>query len=204
MNNEDELPFLSRWSRRKLDAKEAAPALPQAEDAAATAKEEAVAPPPPESVAPDAPPEPLPEIDSLQGVASEYKAFFQPGVDETLKRAALKKLFSDPHFSFASMDKLDIYIDDYSIEDPIPEAMLRLLNQSKSLFLFDEKKEPGEEAGAVVSTADAPAAPAARAAVNEANTVDEADPADAAAAATVQSAVPVTPDGKKAGSPERV
>ena len=104
---------------------------------------------------------PLPSLDSLQGIASEYREFLKPGVDETLKRAALKKLFNDPHFGFAAMDKLDIYIDDYSIEDPIPEALLRTLNQSKSLFLFEEKKEEGESAlqsdnGALADVVSAP------------------------------------------------
>ena len=88
---------------------------------------------------------PLPPVDSLRGIASEYREFLKPGVDEALKRAALKKLFNDPHFGFAAMDKLDIYIDDYSIEDPIPEALLRKLNQSKSLFLFEEKKAEGTD-----------------------------------------------------------
>jgi hypothetical protein len=148
MNEKEELPFLSRWSRRKLDAKEEIPPPLPAEPGSAPDRADADA-----SAAPAAPavgtpaPAPLPSIDSLQGVASEYRDFLKPGVDETLKRAALKKLFNDPHFSFASMDKLDTYIDDYSIEDPIPEAMLRMLNQSKSLFLFEEKKGEGESGG---------------------------------------------------------
>ena len=39
-----------------------------------------------------------------------------------VKRAALRKLFTDPHFNV--MDGLDIYIDDYSKPDPMPEGML--------------------------------------------------------------------------------
>jgi hypothetical protein len=191
MSEEDKLPFLSRWSRRKLDAKEEAPAVAQADAVAVPGDGEVLAQASSEGVEPEAPPAPLPAIDSLHGVASEYKAFLQPGVDETLKRAALKKLFSDPHFSFASMDKLDIYIDDYSIEDPIPEAMLRLLNQSKSLFLFDEKKEPDAEIGAAVSPAEAHAEPA-RLAVADA---DAPGPPDA------QAPVTVTPAPKKTEPP---
>ena len=42
----------------------------------------------------------------------------------------MKKLFSDPHFNV--MDGLDTYIDDYGKPDPIPESMLRQMNQSQA------------------------------------------------------------------------
>jgi len=48
------------------------------------------------------------------------------------------------------MDGLDVYIDDYSKPDPIPESMLRKLAHAKGL-LFDEKEEeeePGEKPAA--------------------------------------------------------
>jgi hypothetical protein len=51
----------------------------------------------------------------------------------------MKKLFADPHFNV--MDGLDIYIDDYSKSDPIPEAMLRAMTSSKFLKLFDEEED---------------------------------------------------------------
>jgi hypothetical protein len=51
----------------------------------------------------------------------------------------MKKLFSDPHFNV--MDRLDTYIDDYGIADPIPLAMLRQLNQSKMLRLFETEDD---------------------------------------------------------------
>jgi uncharacterized protein DUF3306 len=127
MSREDKERFLSRWSRRKLDAeKEAAAPKP--------------APPPPAAPAvaqSSAKPE-LPSVDTLKGLASEYKEFLRPEVDEKLRQAALKKLFRDPHFNV--MDGLDTYIDDYSKPDPIPEAMLRTLSHAKGL-LFDDKKE---------------------------------------------------------------
>ena len=149
MTEREEPPFLSRWSSRKIAAKDAQEtaateaaaqaSVPVADGKPVSADNEAGA-----STA-AAPVVPLPPVDSLRGIASEYRDFLKPGVDEALKRAALKKLFNDPHFGFAAMDKLDIYIDDYSIEDPIPEALLRKLNQSKSLFLFEEKKAEGTD-----------------------------------------------------------
>ena len=51
----------------------------------------------------------------------------------------MKKLFADPHFNV--MDGLDTYIDDYGKPDPIPASMLRQMNQSKFLGLFDDEDE---------------------------------------------------------------
>ena len=77
------------------------------------------------------PPSPLPAIDSLS-IESDFTAFMQPGVDESLKRGALKKLFSDPRFNV--MDGLDVYIDDYSKPDPIDPAIVRTLAQARYIF----------------------------------------------------------------------
>lgn len=176
---DDKEPFLSRWSRRKLGANEQPPdALPAAESPAAAP----AAPPAPvtEATAPDAP----------QGIGAEYREFFDPQVDEKLRQTALRKLFSDPRFNV--MDGLDTYIDDYSIPDPIPEAMLRQLNQAKALFLFDDEKQAG--ASDETSAAPGKAAPAAPVAAADTITLAQAPPAstsdEAAGAATSAAAVP--------------
>jgi hypothetical protein len=52
-------------------------------------------------------------------------------VDPGLRREALKKLFSDPRYNV--MDRLDTYIDDYSIPDPIPEDWLGKLSAMAGL-----------------------------------------------------------------------
>jgi len=133
---DDKEPFLSRWSRRKLETKGDAPA--SAAQASPLPGAATVAPPAPaaEAAAPESP----------RAGGAEYREFFDPQVDETLRRTALKKLFGDPHFNV--MDGLDTYIDDYSIPDPIPEAMLRQLNQAKELFLFDDEEKDGAAAAA--------------------------------------------------------
>lgn len=105
-------PFLDRWSRRKAEAKREPPAARQ-QDAAATA-----------------PPD-LPPIEKLT-FESDYRAFFHPKVSEDVRRAALKKLFSDPRFNV--MDGLDVYIDDYSKTEPIPPAMLAGLRQAQKIL----------------------------------------------------------------------
>jgi hypothetical protein len=65
---------------------------------------------------------------------SDFARFVAPGVDQGVKNAALKKLFTDPHFNV--MDGLDTYIDDYGLADPLPEGMLRQMAQSHALGLF--------------------------------------------------------------------
>jgi hypothetical protein len=159
---DDKEPFLTRWSRRKLETKE----MPPAGAANTAASGTAAAPLAPAS----APPEPeLPENGT-----PEFREYFDPRVDETLRRTALKKLFSDPHYNV--MDGLDTYIDDYSKPDPIPEAMLRQLNQSKDLFLFDDEKKAGDGAPDAVSLG---AGGAATAAATDAPVLPEPPPASA-------------------------
>ena len=140
---DDEERFLSRWSRRKLEAKHDAPAaLPAAELPA---------------VEPAAPATQAAEPGVPQGMSTEHRAFFDPKVDEKLRQAALRGLFSDPHFNV--MDGLDTYIDDYSLADPIPEAMLRRLNQAKELFLFDDETKATEGADVPAETGEGAAVP---------------------------------------------
>jgi hypothetical protein len=148
------------------------------------------------SVADQAPaaPAPLPDPESLTP-DSDFTMFMRSGVDPQARNAALKRLFSDPHFN--QMDGLDVYIDDYGRPDPIPAAMLRRLNQARSLRLFDEDEDedgrvdervdevppagvepPGPAAGTVTGEAvpEAACGPAAEAGGEEA---DAAAPLDA-------------------------
>jgi hypothetical protein len=163
--SEHDDPFLSRWSRRKAEARRGAPHEDPARAPGAEPAREAVRPPAADAALPPsgalarasgdavrvpaagAPPSapgdpPPPTLDDVARLTrdSDYAAFMRPGVAPGVKNAALRKLFSDPHFNV--MDGLDVYIDDYSQPDPIPAAMLRKLNQAVSLGLF-EAEEPG-------------------------------------------------------------
>ena len=109
---------LSRWSRRKLAAAAEASAAPASAPAAVPA-------PAPGAPTPSAALE-LPPVESLT-FDSDFTAFLQPGVDDKLKRAALKQLFRDPRFNI--MDGLDTYIDDYTKADPIPPDIVADLLQ---------------------------------------------------------------------------
>ncbi len=112
--------FVSRWSRRKAQARQAPPQPPAQEvDAKAPAPE-------------------LPPIDKLT-IDSDYRDFFHPKVGEDVRRAALKKLFSDPRFNV--MDGLDVYIDDYSKSEPIPPEMLAGLKQAQNILGWAKEDE---------------------------------------------------------------
>ena len=176
--SEDGGNFLSRWSRRKLESRRAAvepdaapaPAVPPAGGAESTLPAGAAGGGVPGAM-PDLPPAQLPPVDELHGLASEYRDFLRPEVDESLRRTALKKLFHDPHFN--TMDGLDTYIDDYTKADPIPEAMLKALNQAQGL-VFDREDEQADHVDQV-----APAVARAEAQPQEPGTVPE--PPDQAA-----------------------
>ena len=131
--------FLGRWSRRKAGLEpegldNAAPDLkPKVTPSSVPTDKKNIesAPAPAEA---EALPPTLEEAESIDRFAPDFSAFMKPNVDPAVQQAAMKKLFSDPHFNI--MDRLDIYIDDYSIPDPIPMEMLKRMVQSESLGLF--------------------------------------------------------------------
>jgi len=136
--------LLRRWSRLKTEAREKEKVTDPAKAAAPVAAVNAAHAPAEPSESPDArlPGAPtnavaaaagelLPPVESLT-IDSDFSAFMQPTVDETLKRRALKQLFRDPHFNV--MDGLDVYIDDYSKPDPIAPEIVRQMVQARYIF----------------------------------------------------------------------
>ena len=144
----DEQKFLARWARRKEQARqgtapEVAPVV-----TATPVRSASLAPVAPvqlEQTLPAPVADPLPTLADVALLTrdSDYARFVTPGVDEGVKQAAMKKLFSDPHFNV--MDGLDTYIDDYGKADPIPLAMLRQMTQSRTLRLFEHEEEDAQE-----------------------------------------------------------
>jgi len=120
MAGEDD--FLSRWSRRKSEAKDPARARP--EPAPAQSPPAAAVPPVP------AEPAPLPPAESLTP-ESDFAPFMAPGVDGDMRRQALKTLFSDPRYNV--MDMMDVYVEDFSKPDPIPAGWMDQLQQLSRL-----------------------------------------------------------------------
>jgi hypothetical protein len=160
--------FFERWARRKADVR-------QGRTVEAESQELEVRAPPPQpspgagvSSLPAPPGEggggganatadpgpPLPTLDDVKALTkeSDFSRFVAPDVAPEVKNAALKKLFSDPHYNV--MDKMDVYVDDYSKPDPIPEAMLRKLASARFLRLFEEKEQEQDNPSAPRDVAD--------------------------------------------------
>jgi hypothetical protein len=111
--------FLRRWSRLKLEAGAGDPRPEPAAVPAATA-------PGPDGALPTL-------ADAMRlDAQSDYSAFVGRGVDASVRRLAMKKLFSDPHFKI--LDGLDIHMEDYNRPDPISPAMLAALQHVQKLF----------------------------------------------------------------------
>ena len=117
--------FLDRWSRRKRDSAE-------------EKKDESPKPS-------------LPPVDKLTP-ESDFTSFMHPKVEDALRRVALKKLFSDPHFNIP--DPYEPYSRDFTVGDPIPPEMLATLKQAEQLLLGEKKEE--EKAAEQEETAQQP------------------------------------------------
>ena len=162
--------FLARWSRRKIGARrgealeEPEPPKPVPEPPSQPPAAAGAAAP-----APPAAPE-LPSVESLTA-DSDFAPFMQAGVDPLLRRQALKKLLHDPRFNV--MDGLDVYIDDFSKPDPLPEGWLEKLNQVARLG--DYKPPLPEEAPKPAEAAEAPAAQVADAPQPDANATENVE-----------------------------
>lgn len=168
--------FLGRWSQRKQAQRAGLPldeptalappaAIVHQHDKQDDKQEvsQAAKPAGPASAAPDpAAPAPAAELPSLEDAArlsteSDFRPFMSRGVAPEVRNAAMKKLFADPHFNV--MDRLDIYIDDYSLPDPLPASMLRQMASAQFLKLFDDDNEAAAAVNASPSAADPPQSP---------------------------------------------
>ncbi len=131
--------FLNRWSRRKAGEQVEPEKKP-----VDLVKQAEVAEPNTLSQEEDLPaPATLEDVEKIDRFAPDFSAFMKLGVDPAVQQAALKKMFSDPHFNV--MDGLDIYIDDYSKPDPIPLEMLKRMVQSDMLNIFRKDDGSAEE-----------------------------------------------------------
>lgn len=125
--------FFNRWSRLKSGE-----SLEPEKKSTEPTKQELVNPPEVKYPSTDAEETPLSmtldDVEKIDRFAPDFSAFMKPDVDPAVQQAAMKKMFSDPHFNV--MDGLDIYIDDYSKPDPIPMEMLKRMVQSDMLNIF--------------------------------------------------------------------
>jgi hypothetical protein len=115
MEEEKKEAFLARWSRLKKE-----PVQKTDETPAPTL-------PPVEKLTPE----------------SDFSGFMHPKVEDALRRVALKKLFTDPHFNLP--DPYEAYSGDWTVGEPISEELLATLNQARTLLFSDAKDEKEKE-----------------------------------------------------------
>lgn len=119
--------FFSRWSKRAAEKEvPQEPALDEPAEQVVRHHDEA-------STAASIP-DKVPDMADVAALSNEsdFSRFLAKDVDESVRRSAMKKLFSNPHFNI--MDGLDIYIDDYGKADPLPPGMLESLTHAKTLL----------------------------------------------------------------------
>ena len=118
---EEKEAFLSRWSRMKREPVEEKKAEPETPASALPPSL-----PPMDSVTPD----------------SDFAGFMHPKVKDELRRLALKKLFSDPHFNIP--DPFEPFSGDWTGE-ALPPDMLAKLNQARTLIFDEPQNKPKDE-----------------------------------------------------------
>ena len=121
MAEESKDAFLHRWSRRKHEAEKEKEQLPAAAEK---------------------PPAQLPPVDKLTP-ESDFTGFMQPKVQDALRRAALKKLFLDPHFK--TPDPFEPFSGDWTVGEPISEKMLASLEQMKHMLRKPPEAAPSTQ-----------------------------------------------------------
>jgi hypothetical protein len=124
---EEKEKFLSRWSRLKRENENKLPEKRQ------------------ESASNETPAPVLPPVEQLTP-ESDFTGFMHPKVEDALRRVALKKLFSDPHFNVP--DPYEPFSGDWTGGEPISEEMLATLNQARTLLFNKEEKKDEQETSA--------------------------------------------------------
>ena len=188
MKPDEDDNFFSRWSRRKVQVRtgQPLPAEPPAPEPV-VAVAPVIAPvavdglAPPTLPAEPAEPPPAPTLEDVARLSldGDFKPFVARGVPAEVRNAAVKKLFTDPHYNV--MDGLDIYIDDYSKPSPLSAAMMAKMVGAQFLKLVDDPNEAKPAAAPTAGVAEATEAP-------------QTDPAAVAPPAHAEAADDTAPD----------
>jgi putative acetyltransferase len=153
----DEEPFLKRWSRRKIEAKDGPDAADpkSAADADARALDDRSSPQKPPAAPGDEPQEKreLTEADFADvdfealDYNSDYSRFTAPGVPEAIKNRALQKLWASDAV-FTTPDPFQDYLHDYTdAAVAVPPGTLKTAYRIGKGFLTDEEVAVWEKLG---------------------------------------------------------
>jgi hypothetical protein len=137
--------FLGRWSLRKAAVREGKPVPePVVETPAVQLQNQVIQKN--ETAAQAAPVLTLDDVKALTK-ESDFSGFVAKGIDPSVSNAAMKKLFTDPHYNI--MDGLDTYIDDYSTHAPLPQSVLEQIVKGGFLNMFHPEKADEENVAKV-------------------------------------------------------
>jgi hypothetical protein len=143
-NNES---VLSRWSRRKLEADQLAPAVeepvPVDTEVGLSAVDSATAEVEAKPVLTDAD---MPDIESLDE-DSDFSGFMSAGVSDELRNLALRKLFQAPVFNIR--DGLDEYDEDYTYFEKLGDIVT--CDMKHQIEMQELKRREAEEAEAAAA-----------------------------------------------------
>jgi len=155
--------FFSRWSQRKQAVKLGLAEEDVRQDLAQVKAQDKLQPSPQNSAASVASGKPgahdnaaeSPQLPTLTDVEqltpdSDFSTFMTQGVSPEVRNAALKKLFTDPHYNV--MDGLDIYIGDYNTPDPLPAGMLAKMVGAQFLGLVKAPEEVAQSSTFEIDT----------------------------------------------------
>jgi len=157
--SENEGGFFSRWSQRKQAVKlglaEEEKAQPKIQETVQSKAGSHV------SANPDVAenkvePVKLPTLADVEQLTpqSDFSSFMTQGVSPDVRNAAMKKLFTDPHYNV--MDGLDIYIGDYNTPDPMPAGMLAKMVGAQFLGLVKAPEDVAQSNPLETSTQNSP------------------------------------------------
>jgi hypothetical protein len=154
---EREEPFLARWARLKRESHQPSPgsggrtrakrlpAPPTADGQAADGNEQAS--PPSEAAQAtaeaNAPPQELPPLESLTA-ESDFRAFMQPGVDDALRRTALRKMWQNPVYGV--VDELDPFRADFAAFTPLGDIVTSDMKFHAERLLREQLEKAAESA----------------------------------------------------------
>jgi hypothetical protein len=155
--------FFSRWSQRKHAVKLGLAEEEVRQDLAQVKAQDKLQPSPQNSAVPVASGKPVatdnaaesPQLPTLTDVEqltpdSDFSTFMTQGVSPEVRNAAMKKLFTDPHYNV--MDGLDIYIGDYNTPDPLPAGMLAKMVGAQFLGLVKAPEDVAQSSTSDIDT----------------------------------------------------
>lgn len=145
--------FLSRWSRRKRQARSLLDETAEAQELAVPFESSSTADFEPAEPATQTPvtDADLPPLETLDE-NSDYSGFLSPGVSDALRQRALRKLFASSKFQYR--DGLDDYDEDYNKFEPLGGTVTADMRHRMQVEAERLARAEGADEGAVESDAE--------------------------------------------------